>query len=130
MIMDSGKKSIHLKVSASQYEAIKTLAAEHNMSISGYLRYMATILAPYEFDRHFLHDPAHKQQLEKDLDEMARNLEKTKRIIELIQRSVYSTALKVESQLKKTRMEAAQELEKDLERIEYLVRDNNDQKKD
>ena len=65
--------------------------------------------------------------LEKDLEKISTSLDKSKRMIELLQRSVYSTALKLESQFKKSRIEAAQELEKDLERIEYLVKNENDE---
>jgi len=120
--MDPKSKLLNLRISESEYEAIKELASERNMTVSEYVRYMSTIFLPFDINRDFLHNPIHKKRLEKDLELISKNLEKSKRIIELLQRSVNSTALKIESQLKKIRIEAAQELEKDIERIDYLVK--------
>ena len=120
--MDTKSKLLNLRISELEYEAIRELAAEREMTVSQYIRYMATIFLPFDLNRDFLHTPSYKKQLEKDLEKISASLDKSKRIIELLQRSVYSTALKLESQFKKTRIEAAQELEKDLERIDYLVK--------
>lgn len=120
--MDTKSKLLNLRISEAEYEAIRELAAEREMSVSHYIRYMATIFLPFDLNRDFLHTPSYKKRLENDLEKISSNLDKSKRIIELLQRSVYSTALKLESQFKKIRIEAAQELEKDLERIDYLVK--------
>lgn len=120
--MDPKSKLLNLRISESEYEAIKELASEREMTVSQYIRYMATIFLPFDLNRDFLHTPSYKKNLEKDLEKISTNLDKSKRVIELLQRSVYSTALKLESQFKKMRIEAAQELEKDLERIDYLVK--------
>ena len=120
--MDTKSKLLNLRISESEYEAIRKLAAEREMTISKYIRYMATIFLPFDLNRDFLHTPSYKKRLENDLEKISASLDKSKRIIELLQRSVYSTALKLESQFKKTRIEAAEELEKDLERIDYLVK--------
>lgn len=122
--MDTKSKLLNLRISETEYEAIKELAAERGMTISEYIRYMATIFIPFDINRDFLHNPIHKKQLEKDLEKISGNLEKSKRVIELLQRSVYSTALKIESQFKKIRIEAAQELEKDIDRIDLLVKND------
>jgi hypothetical protein len=119
--MDTKSKLLNLRISESEFEAIRELAAEREMTVSQYIRYMATIFLPFDLNRNFLHTPNYKKRLENDLEKISASLDKSKRIIELLQRSVYSTALKLESQFKKIRIEAAQELEKDLERIDYLV---------
>jgi hypothetical protein len=123
--MSTKSKLLNLRISESEYEAIRELAAEHEMSVSEYIRFMATIFLPFSLNRDFLHTPSYKKKLEKDLEKISASLDRSKRMIELLQRSIYSTALKLESQFKKTRIEAAQELEKDLERIEYLVKSND-----
>jgi len=120
--MDTKSKLLNLRISESEYEAIRELAVEREMTVSQYIRYMATIFIPFNLNREFLHTPGYKKRLEKDLEKISENLDKSKRVIELLQRSVYSTALKLESQFKKIRIEAAQELEKDLDRIDYLVK--------
>ena len=125
--MDTKSKLLNLRISESEYEAIKALASEREMTVSQYIRYMATIFLPFDLNRDFLHTPSYKKRLEKDLEKISASLDRSKRVIELLQRSVYSTALKLESQFKKLRIEAAQELEKDLERIDYLVKPEDTQ---
>ena len=125
--MDTKSKLLNLRISESEYEAIKALASEREMTVSQYIRYMATIFLPFDLNRDFLHTPSYKKRLEKDLEKIPASLDRSKRVIELLQRSVYSTALKLESQFKKLRIEAAQELEKDLERIDYLVKPEDTQ---
>ena len=122
--MGAKSKLLNIRISESEYDAIRELASEREMTVSEYLRYMATIFIPFDLNRDFLHTPSYKKRLEKDLDKISASLDKSKRVIELLQRSVYSTALKLESQFKKMRIEAAQELEKDFERIDYLVQSN------
>ena len=119
--MDTKNKLLNLRISESEFEAIRELATEREMSVSQYIRYMATIFLPFDLNRDFIQTPEYKKRLESDLQKISASLDKSKRIIELLQRSVYSTALKLESQFKKIRIEAAQELEKDLKRIDYLV---------
>lgn len=119
--MNTKSKLLNLRISESEYEAIRELALEREMTVSQYIRYMATIFIPFDLNRDFLHTTSYKKRLEKDLEKISASLDRSKRVIELLQRSVYSTALKLESQFKKIRIEAAQELEKDLERIDYLV---------
>ena len=126
--MDTKNKLLNLRISEAEYEAIRELANERDMTVSQYIRYMATIFLPFDLNRDFLHTPSYKKRLEKDLEKISANLDKSKRVIELLQRSVYSTALKLESQFKKIRIEAAQELEKDLERIDYLVKSEETKK--
>ena len=126
--MDAKNKLLNLRISEAEYEAIRELANERDMTVSQYIRYMATIFLPFDLNRDFLHTPSYKKRLEKDLEKISANLDKSKRVIELLQRSVYSTALKLESQFKKIRIEAAQELEKDLERIDYLVKSEETKK--
>ena len=126
--MDTKNKLLNLRISETEYEAIRELANERDMTVSQYIRYMATIFLHFDLNRDFLHTPSYKKRLEKDLEKISANLDKSKRVIELLQRSVYSTALKLESQFKKIRIEAAQELEKDLERIDYLVKSEETKK--
>ena len=68
--MDTKNKLLNLRISESEYEAIRQLAAEREMTVSEYIRYMTTIFLPFDLNRDFLHTPSYKKRLEKDLEKI------------------------------------------------------------
>ena len=123
-------KLINIRISPEEYEEIKKLADAHGMSLSLYVRYMATIFLSNHQDINELTAGLSKNQLESDLSALTRNLEKQRRYIDMLIRSVNSTALKLESQIKKLRIESTRELHKDVQRINYLMESEDQNKSD
>lgn len=119
--MKTKSKLINIRISPEEYEEIKRLAESHGMSLSHYIRYMATFFLSNQLDLNDLTSELSKKQLEKDLASLAKQLEKQRRYIDMLLRSVNSTALKLESQIKKLRIESTRELHKDVQRINYLM---------
>ena len=124
--MDKKSKLINIRISPQEYEKIKVSAGKLDMSVSQYIRYMATVLTDLPVDFSDMNESLSKQRLESDLQRITHNLELRRRQIDMLLRSVKSAALKLESQFKKYRMETSQELSRDFERIRLLVdkRDN------
>ena len=114
-------KRISFEVSAPIYKEIEELARQHNMPVHKFAEYMTRMfnlsvedLAPLDISRA-------KNNLERDLKIMSVNLEKQQHLLELVLRSIYSSLMRLESQFKQQRIEAADELEKDFERITLFV---------
>ncbi len=114
-------KRISFEVSAPIYKEIEELARRHNMPIHKFAEYMTRMfnlsvedLAPLDISKA-------KNTLERDLKIMSVNLEKQQHLLELVLRSIYSSLMRLESQFKQQRIEAADELEKDFERIALFV---------
>ncbi|HID39664.1 MAG TPA: hypothetical protein EYP36_09150 [Calditrichaeota bacterium] len=119
--MDKKSKLINIRISPVEYEKIKASASKLDMSVSQYIRYMATVLTDLPVDFSEMNESMSKQRLENDLQRITHNLELRRQQIDMLLRSVKSAALKLESQFKKYRMEASQELNRDFERIRLLV---------
>ncbi|HGY54552.1 MAG TPA: hypothetical protein ENK44_02510 [Caldithrix abyssi] len=119
--MDKKSKLINIRISPQEYEKIKAAASQLDMSVSQYIRYMATVLTDLPVDFSEMNESLSKHRLENDLQRITQNLERRRQQIDMLLRSVNSAALKLESQFKKFRMETAQELHKDFERIHLLV---------
>gem|GEM_PF-3994432 len=114
-------KRISFEVSAPIYKEIEELARQHNMPVHKFAEYMTRMfnlsvedLAPLDISKA-------KNNLERDLKIMSVNLEKQQHLLELVLRSIYSSLMRLESQFKQQRIEAADELEKDFERIALFV---------
>ena len=124
--MDKKSKLINIRISPQEYEKIKVSASKLDMSVSQYIRYMATVLTDLPVDFSDMDESLSKQRLESDLQRITHNLELRRQQIDMLLRSVKSAALKLESQFKKYRLETSQELSRDFERIRLLVdkRDN------
>ncbi|RMH64857.1 MAG: hypothetical protein D6677_03710 [Calditrichaeota bacterium] len=114
-------KRIAFEVSDSVYKEIEQLAAKHNMPIHTFAEYMTRMFNLSVKDVAPLNLPEAKHTLETDLKSMAHNIEKQQHQLELVLRSIYSTLMRLESQFKQQRLEAANELEKDIERIALFV---------
>ncbi len=126
--MKTKSKLINIRISPEEYEEIKKLADDHGMSVSLYVRYMATFFMSNQLDLNELTSELTKNQLEKDLAGLTKQLEKQRRYIDMLLRSVNSTALKLESQIKKLKIESTRELHKDVQRINYLMETENQEK--
>jgi len=118
---DKKSKLINIRISPMEYEKIKLAAENLDMSVSQYIRYMATVLTDLPVDFSEMNESLSKQRLESDLRRITQNLERRRQQIDMLIRSVNSAALKLESQFKKYRRETAQELHKDFERIHLLI---------
>ena len=124
--MDKKSKLINLRISPQEFQQIKKLADDRGMTVSVYMRYMATLLSDSHYDFSDITGVKAKKQLERDLTVMAKNLEKQRRHIDMLLSSINSTALKLESQFKRYRIEMAGELDKDFKRIDLLL-DSDDE---
>ncbi len=114
-------KRISFEVSDQVYKEIEELARKHNMPIHVFAEYMTRMFNLSVKDVATFNIPEAKNTLEKDLNAMAGNIEKQQHQLELLLRSVYSTMMRLESQFKQQRLEAAGELEKDFERIALFI---------
>jgi len=124
--MDKKSKLINIRISPQEYDQVKKLAEDRGMGISQYVRHMATIFLESNFQFNELSSVISKKRLEKDLLKIAKNLEQRRKHIDMLLRSVNFTALKLESQFKKYRLEAAKELDKDFQRIDYLFESSDE----
>ncbi len=125
--MDKKSKLINIRISPQEYEKIKISAGKLDMSVSQYIRYMATVLTDLPVDFSDMNESLSKQRLENDLMRIMHNLERRKQQIDMLLRSVKSAAIKLESQFKKYRLETSQELNRDFERIRLLVEKKEEQ---
>ncbi len=126
--MEKKNKTLKIDFPAEAYAEIRKLADQRNMSVPEFIKYISLILAPTRFHFQKIKDTVSKNNIEEDLEKISQSLTQQKRSIELLQSSIYSAALTLESQIKKLKSETARELKKDIERIEYLSesRDSDD----
>ena len=119
--MDKKTKLINIRIAPEEYLQIKSLADEREMTISQYVRYMATIFIMKDINPEIEKKGFSANQFENDLKRMAKNLDQQKRYIELMQRSLNSISWRLESQFRKLRVETEQELKQDVNRIKILM---------
>ncbi len=119
--MTQKKHTIQFDVADSVYRELEQLALAHGMDVEAYAEFMTRLLTFSINDITKLDLTNAKSRVEIDLKQMALDLENQRRHINLVMRSINNTLLRLEGQFKKQRMEAAREIEKDFERISYLV---------
>ncbi len=112
---------IKFDVPDEAYRALEQLALAHGMDVNAYSEYMTRLLTYSIKDIVQLDLANAKTRVEADLKELSVDLENERRHINLLLRSINNTLLRLEGQFKKQRIEAAREIEKDFERISYLV---------
>lgn len=120
------EKSITIKISDEEYAQLYDLAQTANMNLRDFLKSMAFLFTDNKsiLDEINLNDP--KKTFENSLQKIAQKLEKKQQFIDLLLRSVYSSQLRLEGQIKKHRKEAEKELKKDIERISLMVESSSD----
>ncbi|MFC2088287.1 hypothetical protein ACFLSX_01675 [Calditrichota bacterium] len=119
--MDKRNKLINIRISPEEHSQIKSLADEREMTISQYVRYMATIFLMKDIDPSIHKKGFSAQQFENDLKRMSKTLDQQKKYIELMQRSLNSINWRLESQFRKLRSETEAELKKDVNRIKIMM---------
>ncbi len=124
--MDKKTKLINIRIAPEEYSQIKNLADEREMTISQYVRYMATIFLMKDIDLEITKKGFSAQQFENDLKRMGKNLDRQKKYIEMMQRSLNAISWRIESQFRKLRLETENELKKDFARIKILMEDESD----
>lgn len=120
------EKSITIKISDEEYSQLYDLARAGNMSLRDFIKSLATLLTD---NKSIIDDitPNHsKKAFEDDLQNIAQILEKKQHFIDLLLRTVYSSQLRLEGQIKKHRKEAEKELKKDIDRISLIVDPSSD----
>ena len=128
--MDKKTKLINIRIAPEEYSQIKSLADEREMTVSKYVRYMATIFIMKDINPEIERKGFTATQFENDLKRMAKNLDQQKRYIELMQRSLNSISWRLESQFRKLRVETEQELKQDVNRIKILMEEDTDSSED
>ena len=128
--MDKKTKLINIRIAPEEYSQIKSLADEREMTVSQYVRYMATIFIMKDINPEIEKKGFTATQFENDLKRMAKNLDQQKRYIELLQRSLNSISWRLESQFRKLRAETEQELKQDVNRIKIMMEEDTDSSED
>ena len=124
--MDKKTKLINIRIAPEEYGQIKSLADEREMTVSQYVRYMATIFLMKDINPEIERKGFSATQFETDLKRMAKTLDQQKRYIELMQRSLNSISWRLESQFRKLRTETEQELKQDVNRIKILMEEDSE----
>ena len=119
--MSFKEKSITFKISDKEYSKLYDLAKAEGMNLRDFIKYLALLFTDKKSILDDINPKGHKNAFEDDLQNVAQKLEKKQQFIDLLLRSVYSTQLRLEGQLKKHRKEAEKELKKDLDRISLIV---------
>ena len=119
--MTKKNHTIKFDVPDEAYRALEKMALAHGMDVNAYSEYMSRLLTYSIKDIVQLDLTNAKTRVEADLKELSVDLENERRHINLLLRSINNTLLRLEGQFKKQRIEAAREIEKDFERISYLV---------
>ena len=128
--MDKKTKLINIRIAPEEYAQIRSLADERQMTVSQYVRYMATIFLMKDINPEIEKKGFTATQFENDLKRMAKTLDQQKRYIELMQRSLNSISWRLESQFRKLRTETEQELKQDVNRIKILMEEELDSTED
>ncbi len=123
--MDKKTKLINIRIAPEEFAQIKNLADEKEMTVSQYVRYMATIFSIKDLKIEIAKRGFSAQQFENDLQQMANSLKQQKKYIEMMERSLNTLTWRMEGQLRQLRAETDIELQKDFERIRILVDSNN-----
>ncbi len=123
--MDKKTKLINIRIAPEEFAQIKNLADEKEMTVSEYVRYMATIFSIKDLKIEIAKRGFSAQQFENDLQQMANSLKQQKKYIEMMERSLNTLTWRMEGQLRQLRAETDIELQKDFERIRILVDSNN-----
>jgi len=124
--LDKKTKLINIRIAPEEYSQIKSLADERKMTISQYVRYMATIFLVKDINPEIEKKGFTPTQFENDLKKMAKTLNQQKRYIELMQRSLNSISWRLESQFRKLRTETEHELKQDVNRIKILMEEETE----
>lgn len=124
--MDKKTKLINIRIAPEEYAQIKSLADEREMTISQYVRYMATIFVVKDINPEIEKKGFTPTQFENDLKKMSKTLNQQKRYIELMQRSLNSISWRLESQFRKLRTETEHELKQDVNRIKILMEEDSE----
>ncbi len=119
--MTSQNKKITITLSEDEYNQLELLAKKHKMKVRDFVTIMSTLLTSNKNLLKIINSPDVKKTLELDLKYISSLLEIKQKHIQLLLRSIYSTQLRVEGQIKKYRLEAAKELEKDFDRISMIL---------
>ncbi len=123
--MDKKTKLINIRIAPEEFAQIKNLADEKEMTVSEYVRYMATIFSIKDLKIEIAKRGFSAQQFENDLLQMANSLKQQKKYIEMMERSLNTLTWRMEGQLRQLRAETDIELQKDFARIRILVDSNN-----
>jgi Mobilization protein NikA len=124
--VDKKTKLINIRIAPEEYAQIKSLADEREMTVSQYVRYMATIFLMKDINPEIERKGFSATQFENDLKRMAKTLDQQKRYIELMQHSLNSISWRLESQFRKLRVETEQELKQDVNRIKILMEEDSE----
>ena len=124
--MDKKTKLINIRIAPEEYAQIKSLADEREMTVSQYVRYMATIFIVKDINPEIEKKGFTPTQFENDLKKMSKTLNQQKRYIELMQRSLNSISWRLESQFRKLRTETEHELKQDVNRIKILMEEDSE----
>lgn len=115
------EKSVTVNLTNEEYSQLYRLAQSANISLRDFIRSLAILFTDNKSILDDIEPNDSKKAYEEDLQKIARQLEKKQQFLDLLLRSVYSSQLRLEGQLKKQRKEAEKELKKDLERISLMV---------
>jgi hypothetical protein len=74
-ILSKKSKLINIRISPEEYKQVKSLADEREMTISQYVRYMATIFLIKDIDPEIHKKGFSAQQFENDLKRMSKTLD-------------------------------------------------------
>jgi hypothetical protein len=119
--MELKEKSISFQVSDEEYIQLYELAKNSGMSLPQFIKSQTLLFTENKSLLEEFNINDSKRTLEEDLQEMAKKLEKKQQFVDLLLRTIYSTQLRLEGQIKKYRKEAEKELKKDMDRISLIV---------
>jgi len=124
--VDKKSKLINIRISPEEFSQIKELADDREMTVSQYVRYMATIFLIKDVKLEIAKKDFSAVQFESDLKQMAKSLDKQKHYIEMMQRSLNTLTWRLESQFRKLRLETEHELKKDISRIKIMMEEESE----
>ena len=124
--MSFKEKSITIKISAEEYSQLYDLAQSGNMNLGDFIKSLSLLFTDNKSILDDINPELSQKPYEEDLQNVAKQLEKKQHFIDLLLRSVYSSQLRLEGQLKKHRKEAEKELKKDLNRITLMVESSSE----
>ena len=120
------EKSITIKISDEEYSQLYELAQSSNMNLRDFIKSLAILFTDNKSVLDDINPDDPKKDFEDRLQNLAQQLEKKQQYIDLLLRSVYSSQLRLEGQIKKHRKEAEKELKKDIDRISLMVEQSSD----
>jgi len=117
--MAQNEKNISINISKKQYAQLNAFANALNIETDVFIKKMALLFTDSEIP---VSDSEGRNDLEKNMELMANQLQKNQKFNDLLLRSIYSTQLRLEGQIKKYKKEASKELDKDFERISLIIK--------